>query len=108
MRRRTGCQRMEWDVQQARQQAQQAPTAAAAAEWVRWRFFSGLFGGGSRPAGPPPQPSKVPRPGTRGDRSLATSRAISRPRRLRHSSNTRQATSPACSNAPAPVSLVRR
>jgi hypothetical protein len=51
-------QRLEWELQQARQQAQAAP---AASPWgpppqqESRGFFGGLFGGGSRQAAPPPQ-----------------------------------------------------
>jgi hypothetical protein len=51
-------QRMEWEVQQARQQAQQAPQQQQPSG-SGGGFFSGLFGGGSRPAGPPPQPQQA-------------------------------------------------
>jgi uncharacterized protein len=50
-------QRMDWEVQQARQQAQQAPQQQQPSG-SSGGFFSGLFGGGSRPAGPPPQPQQ--------------------------------------------------
>ncbi len=50
-------QRMEWEVQQARQQAQQAPQQQQPSG-SSGGFFSGLFGGGARPAGPPPQPQQ--------------------------------------------------
>ena len=46
-------QRLEWELQQARQQAQQAQAQPASGGG----FFSGLFGGGARPqAAPPPGP----------------------------------------------------
>ena len=47
-------QRLEWELQQAQQaaqQAQQQPRGAGSGGG----FLSGLFGGGARPAGPPPQ-----------------------------------------------------
>jgi uncharacterized protein len=48
-------QRMEWELQQARQAAQQAQQQAGQKPGGGG-FFSGLFGGGSRPQGaPPPQ-----------------------------------------------------
>jgi uncharacterized protein len=46
-------QRMEWELQQARQQAQQAQQQQTSG--AGGGFFGGLFGGGSRPAAPPPQ-----------------------------------------------------
>ena len=56
-------QRLEWELQQARQQAQAAPQGAAspwgqppAQQQPESRgFLGGLFGGGARPAAPPPQ-----------------------------------------------------
>jgi uncharacterized protein len=50
-------QRMDWEVQQARQQAQQAPQQQQPSG-SGGGFFSGLFGGGARPSGPPPQPQQ--------------------------------------------------
>src|SRR3954454_6645892 len=44
-------QRLEWELQQARQQAQQAQQQQSSGGG----FFSGLFGGGSRSAPPPQQ-----------------------------------------------------
>ena len=46
-------QRLEWEVQQARQQAQQAQQQQSSGSGGG--FFSGLFGGGSRSAPPPQQ-----------------------------------------------------
>jgi uncharacterized protein len=46
-------QRMEWELQQARQQAQQAQQQQSSG--TGGGFFSGLFGGGARQAPPPPQ-----------------------------------------------------
>ena len=46
-------QRLEWEVQQARQQAQQAQQQQSTGSGGG--FFSGLFGGGSRSAPPPQQ-----------------------------------------------------
>jgi uncharacterized protein len=52
-------QRMEWELQQARQQPQQAVPQQQPAGGGG--FFSGLFGGGSRPtAAPPPQQGGAP------------------------------------------------
>ena len=50
-------QRMDWELQQARQQAQQAQQAPQQqqAGAAGGGFFSGLFGGGARPSAPPPQ-----------------------------------------------------
>ena len=47
-------QRMEWELQQARQQAQQSPQQQQQAG-PGGGFFSGLFGGGARQAPPPQQ-----------------------------------------------------
>ncbi len=66
-------QRLEWELQQARQQAQAAPQPQAASPWGQPAqpqesrgFFGGLFGGGSRQAPPPPpqyaQPQYAPPP----------------------------------------------
>jgi len=51
-------QRMEWELQQARQQAQQAPQQQQQSG-SGGGFFSGLFGGGARQAPPPQQGAPV-------------------------------------------------
>ena len=98
-------QRMEWEVQQARQQAQQAPQQQQPSG-SSGGFFSGLFGGGSRPAGPPPQPQQGAPAWNQAAAAglpagaaawLSASPATAAAIRAR-------ATSPACSNAPAPAS----
>ena len=48
-------QRLEWELQQTREAAQQAPQAPQQQQAGSGGFFSGLFGAGSRPASPPPQ-----------------------------------------------------
>jgi uncharacterized protein len=53
-------QRLEWELQQAQQAAQQAQQQQQRGAGSGGGFLSGLFGGGARPAGPPPQGAPGP------------------------------------------------
>ena len=96
-------QQMAYELQQARQAAQQAPQQQQAAGGGSGGFFGGLFGGGSRAAAPPPQQGA---PVWNQGQAAPQPQATSRRRRLLR--NTRPATSPACSSAPAPASSAPR
>ena len=57
-------QQMEWELNQTRQALAQAQQQGPQQGQQRpGGFFSGLFGGGARPAGPPPQYAQQPPPG---------------------------------------------